>query len=152
MHDVGIAACILALSDDPRAGPLAPQHLEPALRDVHMEASGVVTRLWGLSPEICNVVGTHHQLAVGATPHPVNAALIVAEELARELDAGMSPPRGPVPEIAPPLDANPPELFREACAALGLDGPALDAARAEGAQVAAVLGARTGATERERSP
>jgi HD-like signal output (HDOD) protein len=145
LHDVGIAACILALSDDPRAGPLPPGHLEPALRDVHVGASGVVARLWGLSPEICNVVGTHHQLAVGGTPHPVNAALIVAEELARELDAGMSPPRGAAPEVVAPLDANPLELFREGCAALGLDGPALAAARAEVAELAAGLSARTAA-------
>jgi HD-like signal output (HDOD) protein len=136
LHDVGIAACLLALSDDARGGLVPLGAVEAVLDEVHEEASGLVTRLWGLPAEIQGVVATHHQVEVGGTPHPVNAALVVAEELAVGLDAGMAP-RGEGPASA--LDANGPEPFAAACAALRLDGAAQDALRAEAGALVARL-------------
>jgi putative nucleotidyltransferase with HDIG domain len=137
LHDIGIAASLLALSDDGRGRALPFAALGPVLDEVHQEASGLVTRLWGLPPEIQHVVATHHQLHVGGTPHPVNATLIVAEELARELGAGMEPPGdGP-----PSLDASTPGLFEEARGALGLGEAALEAMRGEAAETVAKLAA-----------
>ncbi len=111
LHDVGIAASLLAVSSDAR-GPAVPfEALAPVLNDVHQEASGVLTRLWGLPPEIQRVVATHHQLVVGGTPDPVIAHLMVAEHLAGELGAARRcnprsrrplPPRAPAPPRSTP--------------------------------------------------
>jgi HD-like signal output (HDOD) protein len=135
LHDVGIAACLLALGDDARAGPAPVEVLEPVLDEVHEEASGLVTRLWALPAEIQRVVATHHQLLVGGVPHPVNAALIVAEELARELGAGMGRPEAERQAI----DANPLDLFEDACATLSLSPGALEAVRGEAATLGSAL-------------
>jgi len=136
LHDVGIAACLLALSDDARGGLVPYETLGAVLQDVHEEASGLVTRLWGLPAEIQRVASTHHQLEGGRSPNPVNAALIVAEELARALGAGMAPLEATGnPPGALALDANPPEVFDRACATLQLDGSALEAARREAAEI-----------------
>ena len=140
LHDVGIAASLLALSDDARAGPLRFDALGPVLDEVHQEASGLLARLWRLPVEIQNVVATHHQLHVGGTPHPVNATLIVAEQLARELGAGMAPPPGAAAMSGEPLlDASPAGLFEAARATLGIDDAALALARAEAADTVAKL-------------
>jgi HD-like signal output (HDOD) protein len=138
LHDVGIAACLLALSDGARGDPVPFEALGGALGEVHEEASGLVTRLWGLPAEIQTVTATHHQLEVGGTPHPVNAALIAAEQLANELDASVAP-AGSGGAGDRPLDVNPPELFEAACAALGLQGHRLEAARAEAAEIVGAL-------------
>lgn len=147
LHDVGIAACLLALSDDPRAGPTPPDEVEAVLRGVHEAASGLLARLWGLPPVIQRLVGSHHQLEFGGKPHPVNAALIVAEALACERGAGMAP--APGAGAAEDLDANPPALLEAACAALSL-GPADLAAMRE--QAAAVLGALAAPPPRREPP
>jgi HD-like signal output (HDOD) protein len=139
LHDVGMAASLLALSDDARGRAIPFEALGPVLDEVHQEASGLVTRLWGLPSEIQHVVATHHQLHVGGTPHPVNATLIVAERLARELGAGMQPPPGE-DEGAPALDASAPGLFEEAAAALGLTAAALASMRIEATELVAKLG------------
>jgi HD-like signal output (HDOD) protein len=139
LHDVGIAACLLALSDDARGETVPFEALGTVLDDVHEEASGLVTRLWGLPADIQRVLATHHHLEVGGTPHPVNAALIASEHFASELDAGAAPAGtgGAAGERA--LDSNPPELFEAACAALGLDGCRVEAARAEARQIVTAL-------------
>jgi len=137
LHDVGIAACLLALADDVRGGVVPFEALRSVLDLVHEDASGLVTRLWGLPAEIQRIAATHHQLEVGGTPHPVNAALIVAEQLASELDAGMScaEERG--------LDANSPELFAAACRSLHLDEDRLKAARAEAVKIVEAISCPT---------
>jgi len=81
------------------------------------------------------VVGTHHQLVVGGRPHPLKAALIVAEGMAEEIDREVA---GPF-ETEAGLDGNPAELFASACLALGLEGEALARARAEAGEVARAL-------------
>ena len=118
--------------------------LSPLLDGLHEQASGLLTRLWGLPAEIQRVVGSHHQLEVGGTPHPVNALLIVAEGLADGLDAGMTP----VDARDRSLDANPPDLFDAACEILGLDGPALEAVRLEADALARTLRAAHAADAR----
>ncbi len=145
LHDVGYAAALLALADDPelRRAPFAA--LAPVLDDVHDEASGLLARLWKLPEPVQRVVAGHHELA--ERPEPVNAALVVAEQLAWEAGAGMEPPppgAGPMsletPE--PPLDGidvNWTGLVEQARRALGMDDLAMGAARAEAFQVVAQL-------------
>lgn len=140
LHDIGIAASLLALSDDARGEALPFEELGPVLDEVHQDASGMVTRLWSIPAEIQQLVATHHQLNVGGTPHAVNAALIVSEQLAADLDAGMRPRGAPPPADGERvLDANAPGLFQAACEFLGLSGPALQLARLDAADVLANL-------------
>jgi putative nucleotidyltransferase with HDIG domain len=136
LHDIGFAAGLLALSDDSRGRGLPFEEIGRVVDELHQEAAGVVTRLWGLPPEIQRVVATHHQLVVGGTPHPVNATLIVAERFAAELGAAVSPEGA---TAAAGLDGAPPGLFEAACETLGLAGASLDAARCEATEIAAAL-------------
>jgi HD-like signal output (HDOD) protein len=131
LHDVGIAACLLALADDARRGPLPFASIADVVGGVHEEASGIVARLWALPGEIQRVVASHHRLEHGGRPSPVNAALIVAERLAADAGASASPASGPNldAEIAGEVDA--------ARAFLGLDAAALGQLRAEAAEIAA---------------
>jgi HD-like signal output (HDOD) protein len=140
LHDVGLAACLLALSDEPRGGAVPYDTLGPALDDLHEEASGLVTRLWALPPQVQQLAASHHDLEVGGRPDQLHAALIVAEALAGEQGAGMEPPGATAG-----LDLNGPELLEQACGALGLDAPALAATRAEARGILGALGAAAAA-------
>ena len=140
LHDIGIAASLLALSDDARGNALPFDELGPVLDDVHQEASGILTRLWSIPAEIQQLTATHHQLHLGGTPHRVNATLIVAEQLAADLDAGMQPRDAPPPaEGQRVLDAATPGLFQAACEFLDLSGPPLQMVRLDAADVVAKL-------------
>jgi putative nucleotidyltransferase with HDIG domain len=140
LHDVGFAAGVLALVEDRRSGapgaPLPFDALAPAVMSVHEEAAALVARLWKLPDEIQWVVGAHHRL--GPRSHPLVPVLIVAEQLAYELDAGLTPvawPEDAGDELpAPPpgaLDANGPEVVREALRVLRVEAAALESLRAE---------------------
>jgi HD-like signal output (HDOD) protein len=142
LHDVGFAAGVLALVEDRRGGPsIAFEELAPAVITVHEEAAAQVTKLWKLPEEIQWVVGAHHQ--VGPRSHPLVPVLVVAEQLAYELDAGLTPVEWPegASEDAPPvpprgaLDANPPEVLEAALRTLRLDAAGLDTLRAEALEV-----------------
>jgi putative nucleotidyltransferase with HDIG domain len=131
LHDVGIAACLLALSDDPRAGPVPFPLVEPVIHELHEEASGLLARLWDLPGEIREVVAAHHRLVHGGTPHPVTAALIVADRLAT--DARM----GAVAATASACDLTPEEEFAAARAFLRVDDAMLALLKVEAAEIAA---------------
>lgn len=138
LHDVGFAAGILALVEERRAGaPLPFDVLAPAVMAVHEEAATIVTKLWKLPDEIQWVVGAHHQL--GPRSHPLVPVLIVAEQLAYELDAGLTPvewPEGAAGDEPPTpprsaLDGNGPELLAEALRVLDVEPAGLASLRAE---------------------
>jgi HD-like signal output (HDOD) protein len=141
LHDVGIAACLLALSDDARGGVAPLSAIEPVLDTMHEEVSGLVSRLWGLAPELQRVVATHHLSDVSSRPHPVNAALVVAEHLAFGIDAGMAPAAAAgEPACVTGLDASRPGLLEAACDALSLDAAALERLRSEAAVLVMTVG------------
>jgi HD-like signal output (HDOD) protein len=139
LHDVGFAACTLALAEDPELRRTPFAELAPAIDDAHTEASALLTRAWELHASIQQLVSTHHDVKVRDKPEPLNAALIVAEQLVWEAGAGLEPP----PEGADPLSTAMPEpppdgidvnwtgLVDEARQALGIDPLALCALRAE---------------------
>jgi hypothetical protein len=138
LHDVGFAAGVLALVEDRRAGqPLPFDALAPAVMSIHEEAAALVTKLWKLPDEIQWVVGAHHQL--GPRSHPLVPVLVVAEQLAYELDAGLTPvewPEGAAGDEPPTpprsaLDANPPEVLATALQLLRLEPAGLESLRAE---------------------
>ncbi len=148
LHDVGFAACTLALSEDPTLRRTPFEELAQVIDEVHVEASALLTSAWGLPPAIQQLVATHHDVVVKGRKEPLNAALIVAEQLAWEAGAGLEPPpegAGPMridmPE--PPLegiDANWTGVVEQAREALGLDRLALCALRAEAFELVKQLG------------
>lgn len=143
LHDVGMAAALIALVDDQRNG-LAPfEELAPALDGVHENASALVTKLWKLPESIQAVVGAHHHLDPRGGSHPLVPVIVVAEQLAYELGCGMTPPAWPAgaSQDAPPsapkgaLDAHAPDVVAAACRLLKLDDDRLDTLRAEAAEI-----------------
>jgi HD-like signal output (HDOD) protein len=142
LHDVGYAAGILGLVENQKPGDrLAYEDMAPAVAACHEEASGLVGKLWKLHAPILDVVASHHRLSPRSPP--LVPVLVVAEQLAYELDAGIAPvvwPEGGDPE-APPLpprgalDANDPDTLARARELLRLDDAALEALRAESLEV-----------------
>ncbi len=152
LHDVGFAAALLALSEDPARKGSSFEALKPVIDEVHEEASGLLTRLWKLPEAIQRMVSTHHEPAPGGKIELVNASLVVAEQLAWEAGAGMEPPP---PDAAPMsmttpeapvdgVDANWSGVVEEARRALRMDDLAMAAARAEAFQLVGALGGERG--------
>lgn len=148
LHDVGFAASLLALCDDPGWRRASFEALAPVLDEVHEEASGLLARLWKLPEGIQRMVATHHEPAPGGKVELVNATLIVAEQLCWEAGAGLEPPPKEATAFSmttpePPIegvDVNWSGLVDEARRHLRLDDLALAAARAEAFQIVERLG------------
>lgn len=159
LHDVGFAASLLALSNDPTWRSATFEELSPVLDEVHEEASGVLARLWRLPEGIQRMVATHHEPAPNGKVEPVNATLIVAEQLCWEAGVGMAPPppdanpygmETPEPPIDG-VDVNWSGLVEEARQVLRMDDLTMAAARAEAFQLVAQLCGGT-AAEGSRRP
>jgi HD-like signal output (HDOD) protein len=145
LHDVGFAGALLALSEDRRFRYADHAALAPALDELHEEAAGLMTKLWGLPAEMQYAVGTHHRAAPFGRPVPINAALVVAEQLAWEAGLGLAEP----PDDADPTSTATPEAplgtvdlassvtLDEARQVLGLDDLALGALRVKAFELAA---------------
>lgn len=139
LHDVGFAASLLALAEDPYWKGVTFEQFAPVLDEVHAEASALLTRIWKLPEPIQLSVAHHHDVQVNGKVDPINAALIVAEQLCWEAGLGMLPPPPDADPYAmampePPLeglDANWTGLVNEAARALKMDELAVCATRAE---------------------
>jgi HD-like signal output (HDOD) protein len=114
LHDVGIAACILALSGPLRA--LAPQGFArawPCVRDIHESCSEVLAKIWGLPPDVALVLRLHHEPRMDGRMHPLAAVVKLADCYAAQLGFGFM------------TDAETDSLPQMA-AALGLSGAVLE--------------------------
>ena len=139
LHDVGFAASLLALSGDPTWRKVSFETLAPVLDEVHEEASGLLARLWKLPEGLQRLVATHHEPAPSGKVEPINAALIVAEQLCWEAGAGLEPPPAEASALSmvtpePPIegvDVNWSGVVDEARKHLRLDDLSLAALRAE---------------------
>jgi HD-like signal output (HDOD) protein len=148
LHDVGFAASLLALADDPAWRRSTFEELAPVLDEVHEEASGLLARLWKLPEGLQRMVASHHEPRPGGKAEQVNAALIVAEQLCWEAGAGLEPPPPGASAFSmetpePPtdgVDVNWSGLVDEARGVLRMDDLSLAAARAEAFQVVERLG------------
>ncbi len=148
LHDVGIAASLLAVSESQRGSTPPFDQLGPVLDGVHAGASALLIALWKLPEEIRIVAENHHRLHVNGVPDARVALTILAEQLAYELDAGMAPlvwpPEWKEPEPPPPplgaLDANPPELVEEARRLLRIDDAGMESMRAEALELSLKVG------------
>ncbi len=102
LHDIGMAATLLVLSDRPKDEPsINPAVLDEVLRQTHQEVSGMIAQLWKLPAEVQNVLANHHSFPAGEAPHPISAAVAVVEELSRELGHGVEIGAGRCDRVAP---------------------------------------------------
>jgi len=91
LHDVGFSALLLSVTNvEGHASPKLDdlwQHLDA----MHERASYLVTRLWGLPPEIGEVVGHHHhpELCEGAEAVKMAAAVCVADRMTERFGANI---------------------------------------------------------------
>jgi len=136
LHDVGMAAVLMAIGEESKGQPPAIDELGVVLDSVHAQVSGILCGVWSLPAEVKLTVSRHHMLRVGGQPDRMVAALMVAEQLAYENDGGMVPVRwadaGATEPLPPPpggLDANPQAVVREAREVLGLGDARLDSLR-----------------------
>lgn len=143
LHDVGMAAAVMAVGEDLKGRALPVEDLCTILDSVHAQASGLLAGVWKLAPEVKQAVSQHHQLKAAGKVDPWVAAIMVAEQLAYENDGGMVPVRWPddgATEPMPPppgaLDANPQPVVQEAREALGFgDARRLEELRRESLDV-----------------
>ena len=70
LHDIGIAAILIVLSEKRKSEPeLEASVLDEVVRQTHEDVSGMLARLWKLPVEVVDVVARHHgQAAVDSAP------------------------------------------------------------------------------------
>ncbi len=91
LHDIGVAGILIALTESDPKRKLDQATLWPVIDRAHAEASETMARVWTFPPELLVVLANHHKLVVDGQPHPLCAALIVAEDLAVRLGHGFDP-------------------------------------------------------------
>jgi HD-like signal output (HDOD) protein len=91
MHDVGLAAAILALAGHAsrRRRPVDIATIQGDLRDFHEEAGAIVARLWNFPLELRFVIGHHHDPDVEGYDDPLAAVVCLGQQIAMELGAGV---------------------------------------------------------------
>lgn len=145
LHDVGVAGVLLALGDAKRRRkPPEVSVIWPAVDRCHEEAGASMASLWKLPQEIPQVLGVHHDVRVGSKPHPLAAAVCLADELANEIGLSIVPPedtRGLSPSLCmlashTQADRSPPKTVERARETLGLDAAAWSELRAEAERLA----------------
>jgi HD-like signal output (HDOD) protein len=137
LHDIGLSSCLQMLSERPGWRRLPFEALAPALDAVHAEASGLLARRWSLPEPLPSILAWHHHAVVDGRAQPINAALIVAEQLCWEAGAGVLEPPCDASPVATAmreqpldgLDASWPSAVAEALEITGLGAEPLAAAR-----------------------
>lgn len=148
LHDIGLSSCLLMITERPEWRKVPFASLSPVLDAVHADASGLLARRWKLPEPLPTILATHHRAIVDDVPQPINAALIVAEQLCWEAGAGiLEAPEGVSPTSAvlheqpmDGLDSSWPSVVREALQVVNLDEEALRAARVAAFDVVAEIG------------
>jgi putative nucleotidyltransferase with HDIG domain len=102
LHDIGMAATLLVLSDRPKDEPsIDPGVLDEVLRQTHQEVSGMIAQLWKLPEDVQNVLANHHSFPAGEPPTPLSAAVAMVEELSHDLGHGVEIGAGRCDRVAP---------------------------------------------------
>jgi putative nucleotidyltransferase with HDIG domain len=124
LHDMGLAAAIIAVSEDDSGGRPDFASAWPAIVDVHETAGRRLAESWRLPPEIGTVISCHH--GTRPYPSPTAAAVALADLLVSEQGANIEAESDP-------------RAAESACARLGLGGDALTLLRQDAARVVAVI-------------
>jgi HD-like signal output (HDOD) protein len=127
LHDIGFSALLLSVMHVEGRGSPRLEDLWRSVDDMHERASHLVARLWGLPPEIVEVVGHHHhpELCEGTGAVKTAAAVCVADRLTERFGANILGPANAEGTLAV-ADAVSDRAFARARAALGLDDAKLD--------------------------
>ncbi len=131
VHDIGLAAALLVLAEQP-AAPLLTEREIRAVAAVHEELSGLVARLWNLPEDLQAGITLHHRLDSSTDVHPLAAVIHVAEHLALSLGA-------PQPLAAAGWDPVDRQRLKLAYRALELSPAQLQVVEAEARNVLAEL-------------
>ena len=92
LHDVGISGILLALGEVPRGKkPPDLSILWPVIDEAHAEAGALMAAHWELPDELLIPLEAHHRVEIEGYPHPLAAAVCLADDLARELGYGLVP-------------------------------------------------------------
>ena len=102
LHDVGIAAILVAVAEAEGERPPADQ-LWPSIDRMHVAIGARVAQLWQLSPVLQAVIRHHHEREQPEAAHMLGIAC-VAEDLATELGYGLP---GRLGEAAAEVDQRP---------------------------------------------
>ncbi len=96
MHDVGIAGTLLALSETRTRRKPPPDLISiwPAVERVHMRAGELMAKHWDLPADIQLAIANHHQVMIGGHPHPLSAAVALANEMSHFFGLGILPKEG----------------------------------------------------------
>jgi putative nucleotidyltransferase with HDIG domain len=91
LHDVGWSGTLITVSESV-PNPPSLETLFVVVDKMHAEAAAAMATLWGLCPEIVDVIGHHHDADIPNYPVPALVpVLCVAEQLADEFDFGIEP-------------------------------------------------------------
>ena len=92
LHDVGIAASLIALVETCPAGEPVPSFEEiwPGVLEVHERAGGLLASAWLFPSEVTFVIERHHDFMVGGQLHPLSAVVNLADWAASELGFGFA--------------------------------------------------------------
>jgi putative nucleotidyltransferase with HDIG domain len=109
LHDVGIAATLIALNEATPKDRPSLESVLPAVIRTHEETSAHVLTLWKLPAELAMVINHHHQAKIAGHPHPLVATVALAEHLATEAGFGGTDeqPAMPIPDACRAIGMNP---------------------------------------------
>jgi len=144
LHDVGLAAGLIALGDVPRREERPDIAIAlPVLFEMHTELGAQVAQSWQLAPEVVHVIRHHHLLVDGqGQVNRLAAVVCLAEHLANELGEGGAIAVPGVHHLPLPQgksgashDQTAPHLIALACETLGLDSKKMELIRADAAKL-----------------
>jgi putative nucleotidyltransferase with HDIG domain len=112
LHDIGMAATLLVLSDRPKDEPAVSSFiLDEVLRQTHQEVSGMIAQLWKLPEDVQKVVANHHTFPKDEPPHPLSAVMAITEELSLSLGKGVQMGAGRCDRVWPEVLARAREVL-----------------------------------------
>ncbi len=128
LHDVGAAACLMAAPEGEAQENAVPlEILWPAVVEAHERTTELLGRLWSLPNDMQLATGHHHHYRISGYPHPVAAAVCVADFLATRIGYGVP-------------DDTDTRLAEEAIVELGLNTATLDQVAEEAEKIIVSIG------------
>jgi len=131
LHDIGIAAILIVLSERRKSEPpLEGAVLDEVVRQTHEDVSGMLVRLWKLPPDVVEVVSHHHTRQAVESAPLLSSVVVVADALATKF--GFAVDFGPGP-----CDGTDRDSYALACEKLKLDAAAMVTVEHEAGEILA---------------